>query len=171
MEDKSRELEKNQQEKPLSLIPMAIITGLFGGLFWSALAYLAYAFHMTDIPPNIILEPWALGDWKKGWLGMAVSIIVIGCLAIIPALIYYAAFRNFKSIWAGAGYGVVLFLLVFIVLNPMFPGIDPFGELKRNTVITSVCFYILFGVFIGYSISYEAAEIQKTVKKEKEAKT
>lgn len=36
------------------------------------------------------------------------------------------------------------------------------------TVITSICFYILYGVFIGYSISYEESEIRNSEKKENE---
>ncbi|MEH7367342.1 YqhR family membrane protein, partial [Priestia megaterium] len=34
------------------------------------------------------------------------------------------------------------------------------GELPANTIISSLCIYILYGVFIGYSISFEAAELQ-----------
>lgn len=52
-------------------------------------------------------------------------------------------------------YGIVLFFIVFFILNPLFPGIKPFTELKRDTVITSICLYIVYGIFIGYSISYE----------------
>src|SRR5690606_33186290 len=116
---------------------------------------LAYVFNFTEIRPNVILEPWTIGAWKEGWLGTTISILLIGVISIVAALIYYAALRKFPNILVGAGYGIVLFLLVFFVLNPIFPGISPFHELERNTIITSVCFYILFGVFVGYSISYE----------------
>jgi uncharacterized membrane protein YagU involved in acid resistance len=60
--------------------------------------------------------------------------------------------------WVGIAYGIALFLLVFLVLNPIFPGIKPFWDLSKNTLVTSLCFYILFGVFVGYSISFEESE-------------
>lgn len=169
MSDDQQKLEQNQQEKPLSFMAMVVLTGLFGGILWSTLAYFAYVFSFTEIRPNVILEPWAIGDWKESWIGTVISILAIGIVSIGAALIYYAALRKFKSIWAGAVYGIILFLLVFFVLNPVFPGISPFAELKRNTIITSICFYILFGVFVGYSISYEESELQMREKKEAEA--
>ncbi|MGA9225531.1 MAG: YqhR family membrane protein [Mesobacillus sp.] len=168
MAENHENLEQNQREKPMSFLTLTIITGLFGGVFWSALAYLAYIFNFTEIRPNVILEPWALGKWKEQWLGTVISIIAIGLFSIGAALVYYSAMRKIKSIWAGAAFGLVLFLLVFYVLNPIFPGIKPFWDLSRNTLITSACFYILYGVFVGYSISYEEQEIRSREKKHKE---
>ncbi|MDE3839553.1 hypothetical protein C0966_09310 [Bacillus methanolicus] len=160
MADNQNKSGHDQREKPMSFIAMVVWTGLIGGILMSSIAYLAYVFNFTEIHPNVILEPWVNGNWKEEWLGTVISIILIGIVSIGAALIYYAALRKFKSIWIGAAYGIILFLLVFFVLNPIFPGISPFGDLKRDTVITSVCFYILFGVFVGYSISYEENEIQ-----------
>lgn len=168
MEENQENLEQNQREKPMSFLAMTIITGLFGGIFWSALAYLAYIFNFTEIRPNVILEPWALGKWKEQWLGTVISIIAIGLFSVGAALVYYAAMRKINSIWAGAAFGLGLFLLVFYVLNPIFPGIKPFWDLSRNTLITSACFYILYGVFVGYSISYEENELRNRGKKQKE---
>lgn len=165
-------LEQDQREKPMSLLGLAVITGLFGGIFWSSIAYLAYIFNFTEIRPNVILEPWTIGDWKEGWLGTVISIVLIGLLSIGAALIYYFTLRKFTPLYVGIGYGLALFLLVFLVLNPIFPGIAPFGELSRNTIVTSICFYILFGAFVGYSISYEESEIRKMKEaKQKEVRT
>jgi hypothetical protein len=160
MAEGKKKLEQEQHEKPMSLVALTVITGLFGGIFWSSIAYLAYVFHFTKIRPNVILEPWALGGWKNGWLGTVISIVIIGLLSIGAALIYYFALRKFTQFYIGIGYGIILFLLVFWVLNPMFPGIEPLKDLGKNTIITSLCFYILYGVFIGYSISYEHNEIR-----------
>ncbi|MFB6465851.1 YqhR family membrane protein [Cytobacillus sp. Hz8] len=164
MMSKDETLEQNQREEPMSFIMMVIVTGLFGGIFWSGLAYFAYLFHFTEIRPNIVLEPWTVGNWKYGWLGTVISIIFIGVFSIVAALIYYVALRRFKSMWVGALYGIILFLLVFFVLNPLFPGMDPFSKLGKTTIITSLCFYILYGTFIGYSISFEENEIRNRKK-------
>lgn len=163
-----KKLEQNQKEKPMSFLTMVVLTGLIGGILWSSFGYLAYVFHFTEVRPNVVLEPWALGEWKKGWLGTVISILFIGGISIIAALIYYASLRKIKSILAGMGFGIVIFLLVFFVLNPIFPGIEPIGELKRNTIITSICLYVLYGVFIGYSISYEFQEQQYREKRGQE---
>jgi hypothetical protein len=157
------------QETPLSFMAMVILTGLFGGILWSAVGILAHFFHLTEIHPRVILEPWALGDWKKGWLGTVISLAVIGLISIGVAFIYYALFKKFKSIWAGFGYGIALFAIVFFIFNPIFPSIKPLGALDKNTIITSVCLYILYGVFIGFSISYEESEQNLQKKKNQQA--
>jgi uncharacterized membrane protein YagU involved in acid resistance len=150
-----REIKERRYPKPMSTLTMVFWTGLFGGVFWSMIGYLAYLFSLTEIRPTIILEPWALGDWKKDWLGTVISIIFIGIFSVGAAFVYYVTLKKLKGIWPGVGYGVVLFLLVFFVLNPLFPGMSPFLQLLRDTIITSACIYIVYGLFIGYSISYE----------------
>lgn len=158
------------KEQPMSFVTLVILTGFIWGVILSGLAYLAYVFDFTTISPRVILDPWALGDWKKGWLGTVISIVLLGAISIIAALIYYGLLRKFKSMWVGIAYGLVLFLLVFFVLNPIFPGIPPFNKLNVNTLVTSICFYVLYGLFVGYTISYEESELSNRKAKEEEAK-
>lgn len=154
--EKNETKEKSElKEEPMSFMTLVILTGLVGGILFSGMAYLAYTFNMTNISPRVILEPWALGEWKKGWLGTVISMILYGGISILAAIIYYALLRRFKSMWTGIAYGLVLFLLVFFVLHPLFPGIKPFNKIDFNTIVTSICIYSLYGLFIGYTISYE----------------
>jgi len=170
--DKQNNKDKKQQhEKPMSFIALVIWTGMVGGILWSAIGHLAYYLNFTEIPIYILLEPWALGGWKRGWLGTVISIIVLGFLSTGAAFAYYLALRKFKKIYIGIGFGLALFAFVFIVLNPIFPSMDPFLKLSRDTLITSACLYVLYGVFVGYTISYEESEIQMKKMKEKKAGT
>jgi hypothetical protein len=160
-QSKNLQLEQNQKEKPMSLIMKVVITGFFGGVFWSLLGYFAYTFHFTELSPNMILLPWAVGDWKYGRIGNYISIFLIGILSIFVALVYYAFLKNMKGIWVGIVYGIALWALIFFVFNPIFPNLQSIAELSRDTIITTICLYILYGVFIGYSISFEAAEHER----------
>ncbi|WP_071461251.1 YqhR family membrane protein [Bacillus massilinigeriensis] len=160
MDQEKRKLEQEQHEKPMSMVAMVAVTGLFGGLLWSSLAQFAHYLNFTDVRVNVLLEPWAFGAWKKGWIGTVFSIIALGIISIGVAFVYYWTMRKVKSMWGGAIFGLLLFLLVFYVLNPVFPGIKPISDLSRNTLVTSVCFYLLYGVFVGYSISFEENELQ-----------
>ncbi|MFC3882879.1 YqhR family membrane protein [Bacillus songklensis] len=160
--------KKSGQEKgqSMSFLTKVVVIGFVGGLFWSFLSHLAYIINLTEISPNLILKPWALGAWKDKWPGMVISILLIGVISIIAALIYFAALKRFKSMLAGIIYGVALWALVFYVLNPLFPNLKTVRELELNTIITTICFYILYGVFIGYSISFEAAELEAATQSE-----
>ena len=137
-----KELEQNKQEKPLSFIGMVVTTGFIGGLLWSGIAYICYMFSFTKLEPNIILEPWAVGNWKESWLGIIISIFAYGLISIGVALIYYGALRKLKSMWVGAGFGIGLMLIVFLVLNPLFPSMKGLMNTDYNTLITSACLYI-----------------------------
>ncbi|MCA1054793.1 hypothetical protein LCM10_07310 [Rossellomorea aquimaris] len=160
-------LEQNQSEKPMSFIAIVVLTGFIGGLLWSAVAYLSYYFSFTKIEPNIVFEPWAVGDWKEQWIGIILSIVAYGIISIGVALVYYGLLRKFKSMWVGAGYGIVLFFAVFLILKPLFPSMKSLTATDYHTLITTFCIYILYGVFIGYSISYEENELRHQEMKEK----
>lgn len=163
--------DSHKKERPMSFISLVIWTGMFGGIFWTFIGYIGYIFNFTELHPHFILEPWAIGSWKYGWLGTVISFIAIGFFSTGAAIAYYLILRKFKTIYIGIGYGIALFVCVFIILNPIFPSMAPFLELKRDTIITSVCLYILYGVFVGTSISYEESEIQLKKFKDKKAVT
>jgi hypothetical protein len=158
--------ESKEKGQAMSFLAKVVVIGLVGGVFWSSLAHLAYIINLTEISPNLILQPWALGAWEDRALGTVISILIIGVISIVAALIYYAALKRFKSMLAGIIYGVALWALVFYVLNPIFPNLKTVRELEMNTIITTICFYILYGVFVGYSISFEAAELESAKESE-----
>lgn len=158
---KDGQLEQNQKEEPMSFFMKVMLTGFFGGIIWSLLGYFSYIFHFTTISPNIVLTPFALGDWKYEPLGQFVGVFIIGSIGVVVALLYYATLKNAKSIWVSIFYGVALWGVVFYLLNPMFPDLESVEKLDMNTNITNLCLYILFGVFVGYTISFDQQEFVK----------
>ncbi|MFD1707700.1 YqhR family membrane protein [Siminovitchia sediminis] len=147
--------EKNYYAMPL--ITMAAVTGFVAGVIGSLMGYLVYYLNFTEISPGIILAPWK-GDWKHGWPGILLAVAIYGLVSILPALIYYGTLKKRKSFWWGIFYGVLIFLLVFLVIYPLFPETKSLLAYDFNTILTGICTFILYGVFIGYSISYEYEE-------------
>ncbi|MDM5302442.1 YqhR family membrane protein [Bacillus subtilis] len=159
-----KKTEQNEQsyEKQGPPVPMAsrvAATGFFGGVLWSFIAYIAYLFHFSEVSPNMILQPFVLGEWKKHGLGTVISIILIGILSIGAAFLYFLLLKRLKTMWPGILYGFLLWMLVFFVFNPIFPDVRAVIELKADTVITTICIYLLYGLFVGYSISFEYNEL------------
>jgi len=155
----SVELEQNKRETPMTFIGRVITTGFVGGVLWSALGELAYLFKFSEVNANMILQPFVIGDWKNGFLGTFISILLIGVISIGAALLYYGTLKQVKGMWAGIVYGAVLWAVVFYLFNPMFPDVQTVAELKRETVVTTLCIYLLYGLFVGYSISFEYNEL------------
>ncbi|WP_025948972.1 YqhR family membrane protein [Geobacillus thermocatenulatus] len=161
MAEQKGELEQEKTERPMTLIQKTIIIGFVGGVFWSLIGYLSYFFHFSEISPNMILIPWVAEDWKYGKAGNYAAIVLIGIISIAAALLYYAFLRKIAGMWAGMVYGVVLWMVVFYLFNPLFPNVQPVADLETNTIVTTLCLYILYGVFVGYSISFEAQEMNR----------
>ncbi|ALC89964.1 hypothetical protein AM500_09390 [Bacillus sp. FJAT-18017] len=154
------ETSKKYENKMSEFRMLIILTGFWGGLFWSFLGQVGYYFNFTKISPRVILEPWALGNWKTSWLGTLISMILIAVISIGVAFVYSVLLKKAKGLIPGAAFGLGVFLIIFLLLNPIFPGISPLRDLDKNTFVTSVCLFLLYGVFIGYSISWEFLNIQ-----------
>ncbi|WP_216831734.1 YqhR family membrane protein [Alkalihalobacterium elongatum] len=159
--ENQQSLEQNKKDAPMSYNAKVATIGVCGGLFWSVIGYIAFFFNFARIGPALVLMPWALGDWKNGYMGQLVGILVISLLSILVAFIYKILFEKVNNMWAGAVYGIVLWLIVFYLLNPIFPGLKSVANLDFNTIITTLCLYLLYGVFIGYSISFEYQEVKR----------
>ncbi|MFP3339564.1 YqhR family membrane protein, partial [Micrococcus sp. SIMBA_131] len=90
-----------------------------------------------------------LGEWKNEQLGQWIGILSIGLVSILVAFLYKITLVKINNMLAGLAYGVVLWIIVFYLLNPMFIDLPTITKLDRNTVITTICLYLLYGVFIG----------------------
>jgi hypothetical protein len=155
-----QKMEQNQKEQPMSFWAKAAVIGFCGGFFWSLIGYIVYILNFSKVGPALVLSPWVLGEWKTQTLGQLIGIVVIAFLSIIAALIYKAVFAKLKGIWAPIIFGLVLWFLVFYLLKPIFPNLESMKEMGWNTIITTLCFYILYGLFVGYSISFDYHENQ-----------
>ncbi|MFC0470989.1 YqhR family membrane protein [Halalkalibacter kiskunsagensis] len=150
--------QENRQEEQMSFSVKVALIGLFGGLIWSLVGYFAFYFNFIRVGPALALMPFVVGDWKDTYIGQLVGVAVIAILSIGLAFLYKLVLQKFQKLWVGIGFGLVLWLIVFYLLNPFFPGLKSVQNLDFNTIITSICLYVLYGTFIGYSISYEYAE-------------
>ncbi|MFS0643984.1 YqhR family membrane protein [Siminovitchia sp. 179-K 8D1 HS] len=147
----------NETYYNISLLTLAVVTGLVAGIFGGLMGYLLYYFNFTEISPEVILTPVA-GSWKSNWIGIIIVSMIYGVISIIVALVYYALLRKKKSFVWGAVYGAALFIVIFFVLHPLYPNAKSILSYDINTILTGLTSFILYGVFIGYSISYEYEE-------------
>ncbi|NEU29613.1 hypothetical protein GN156_02275 [bacterium LRH843] len=156
--------EKQVMHKPvdqLSYTAKVALIGFFGGLIWSLVGYFSFFFKFIRVGPALVLMPFAFGEWKNTYIGQFIGVLVIAILSIGVAYLYKAILQKKNHLWVGILYGLVLWFIVFYLLNPIFPGLKSFRHLDSNTIITSLCLYVLYGAFIGYSISFEYAQQQQ----------
>lgn len=155
-QEKKRKLEQNKQEKPMSLLAKALLTGFVGGLLWSAFGSLAYYFNFSSVSPgSFVLRSFIQAEWTNNWLGELISISIIGLLSVLIALAYYGLLKKYEGLIPPLLFGGALWFIVFFLLQPIFEAVPQLSQMDGNTIATTGCLYILYGAFVGYSISYE----------------
>ncbi|MGM9927354.1 MAG: YqhR family membrane protein [Bacillus sp. (in: firmicutes)] len=153
-----KKLDQNKQEQSISQGANVALTGFIGGVFWSALGELAYYFSFTDVGPRSLLSGWLSNRWKEGAVGFFIAVLLCGLLSIIVSYVYYWTLRKTSSLLICIVFGVCLWLLVHLVFSSFLPSMLSIGEMNANTIVTTICLYILYGVFIGISISFDESE-------------
>lgn len=159
MGQKKEEIQNESHQLTLSFIRgKALYTGFIGGMGASSLSIFLYFFNFIEIHPrSFILTSWNDASWTETKLGTVISIILIAILSVLVAYIYYLVFKNVNSIWSGVIYGLLLWGIVFYALHPIFSNIPSLKEQNTSTIISMLSLYILYSVFIGYTISYDYA--------------
>ncbi|WP_066193016.1 MULTISPECIES: YqhR family membrane protein [Gracilibacillus] len=146
---------KEQQNQKTNMITKTISAGFFGAIIWGTLASLAGFFNFTAISPkSLMLRSWLQQAWADRWLGDIVSVLLLSVPSILVAFVYYALLKKYNGMLPGFIMGFVLWFLVFWLMNPLFSNIKPFYQLDSNTILTTMCLFVLYSVFIGYSISF-----------------
>src|SRR5690625_4879587 len=139
-----------------AIFKRAIRTGCIGGVLAVLLAIFMYYFNFAEVhPKHYLLTSWVNGQWAHRWIGDVVSVFLIGLLSIVVAIVYYLILKKIYAMWVAGLFGLVLWSLVFIMIQPMFSNLQPISKLSQDTIISTICLFLLYGVFIGYSISYD----------------
>lgn len=150
--------ENRYYSNNLLLITNMLIIGFFGGAITSFLGLVAHYFHFIDFSPKFILTSWSNQSWIKAWQGSLMTIILFGILSIVVAFLYYLFLKKMKSMVVYMLFGVVCWLVILVAFKPMFKDLPSLAKMSSDSIITSICLSILYGVFIGYSISYDYHE-------------
>src|SRR5699024_970615 len=109
------------------------MTGYIGGIIWSIVgAIMSYFNFAVDAAKTILLRSWTNAKWISGWLGDVVSILIIGVISILIAFIYYGLLKKVISMWMGVVYGLILWGIIFNILQPVFPTLTPVVDFDKE---------------------------------------
>ncbi len=153
---KNREKETIQKRK----IRAATTIGLWGGIFWGFVGWLVYILNLSSIGPHLVSHFFLGRGMTWVWLEVIIGILIITVFSIAVSILYVYVLVKIKSPYVGIGYGLVLWAIVFYLINPILHVTPSIKGLGQNTTITTICLYILFGLFIGYSLVVEFNRIQ-----------
>lgn len=146
---------QHNQGQTMSIHQLIGITAVFGALFWGGIHGALYYLNLTEVSLFQIKGWFGLGKLSNNWVNFGVTIFLMCVVSYLLCYIYYFLFRTRKEYWIYIAYGVGIFVLFFIVLQPFNRNIPFITELSRLTIITNICIAILYGLFISYTISFD----------------
>lgn len=133
----------------------ALYIGFFAGLFWGLVGWVMYYFGFTKVLPAFLVEPFFLKGYMHSWPGHFTGLAAFIVFSMTAAIIYSVAFQKLRGPWPGIGYGLGWWWVMFFFIAPFFDMTPSFSELSFNTHASEACRFVLWGVFIGYSITVE----------------
>jgi len=138
------------------------IIGFFGGVFLSVFFGVIHYFNIVEVN---LFHPWKVlfthYDVTIKWYLYPIWIAGYGVLSVPIALVYYLIGKNRNHWDIGALYGFVLAVISYIFLPIILYDQHFLQKYLLKTHISFFVLFIIYGVFIGYSISYERARLQK----------
>ena len=143
-----------------SFVIFIIIVGMVGGIVSLFLFTFCFYFNFITINPKFVLRYFSDG-LRSFWVDILLLIVIFMLFSVVVSLIYSLLFRKKNEYYWGLIYGVLMFLLVFGLVHPLFFQETLIINEKVSTFITMFCLFLLYGVFIGYSISYEYEQIEQ----------
>ncbi|WP_195571186.1 YqhR family membrane protein [Paenibacillus sp. 1001270B_150601_E10] len=144
--------EQQQQTNPLIF---AVQLGFFAGLIWGCMRWMSAAMKFTIVVPGFLVEPFYKHDYLLTWKGGVVGLVSFIGFSILASILYTALFKKFIGPWGGMIYGIVWWLILFVFIGPMIGLMPPITKTTWNTIWTESCLFLLWGLFIGYTVAME----------------
>ncbi|WP_164472713.1 YqhR family membrane protein [Cohnella candidum] len=129
--------------------------GFFAGVIWGAVRWLAVAMNFTRVPQAFLVDPWVRRSALYHVTWQLVGYALFIGMSIVAAFAYYLVFRRFRGPAAGIAFGLGWWALLYLSIGPMMKAVPPLGKIGWNSLITDMCLFTVWGLFIGYSIAYE----------------
>jgi hypothetical protein len=136
-------------------MPFFLMIGFFAGLIWGGVKLIEYGLKFTELTPGILIEPFFKHNFVISWWGLGLGWVAFIVFSIMAALIYGFALYKVKGPYLGMVYGVVWWAVIYWIIGPWVAWVPKPRMLNWNTIFSDFCLFLLWGLFIGYSIAME----------------
>lgn len=160
----ARYKNRNHADKPrpakIKTNPWAysLYIGFFAGLIWGAVKLLEFALRFTQVVPGFMLEPFFRHAFLVTREGILLGYASFIGMSVVAAFLYTLFLRKLKGPWPGLAYGVMWWGLIFLLIGPVTGMVPAINQLDLNSFVTDLSLFLLWGLFIGYSIAMEFSD-------------
>ncbi|WP_051318401.1 YqhR family membrane protein [Cohnella thermotolerans] len=133
----------------------SMLIGFFAGVLWGFIRWFAVGLHFTKVPQAFLADPFVrrslLGSAGWEWIGLLLFIV----MSVFAGLIYWLFFGRLSGPWPGIAFGALWWVMLFYVVGPPTGTVEAAAALGWRTLVAELCLYLVWGLFIGYSIAFE----------------
>lgn len=151
----NRDSRSNDTQDGTGVWSFALQIGIFAGLIWGAVKAAAAYFHFTNIPISYMAKPFLAASFVRTTAGFWMGWLTFILFSVIAALLYAALFRRARGPWPGMVYGVFWWAMLALLVGPSTGMMKWIYRYDWNTIVTDFCLFLVWGLFIGYSITFE----------------
>jgi|SRR5690625_4440155 len=152
-------MEAYEQMMKKNRLIYGLYVGFFAGLIWGTIKILAYYLGFTKVIPAFIADAFFKHDALEGWVGhIAYGLISFIIFSMIVSFLYALLFHKVNGYWLGLAYGVIWWVLIYIAVGPYIGMVPKILDIDWNSRLTDFCIFLMWGIFIGYTIAYEYTE-------------
>jgi hypothetical protein len=141
--------------------PFAVELGFFAGFIWGGVHWLFYLLHFTIVPLGFLAEPFFKHNFIYTAAGHLTGWLFFIVFSVLASLIYTFTLKKWKGPLPGMGYGILWWLIIFVLVGPKLDMVKPLNRLTWDSIITEFCFFLLWGLFIGYTVAMEFTDERK----------
>lgn len=152
---RSRADWKPKSKKETNPFTYSLHIGFFAGLIWGAVKLLEFAMRYTEIVPGFLIEPFFQHAYLVTYMGLALGYASFIGFSIVAALMYGLLLRKLRGPLPGLAYGVAWWAVIYLLVGPMTQMTPSVTLLDLNSLVTDLSLFLLWGLFIGYSIAVE----------------
>lgn len=151
----------NEKEAKKQLILRSLITGLVGGIFlyFSFRFFIYFKFLEEGLFLFLKVTKNSLIQTMIYQIFVFIAFVLV---SIVVASIYYVLFKKIVNLWFSMFYGIGIGLIYFGI-NFFLKNGHEMLSFNVTTYVTLTSLFILYGVFIGYSISFDYYETNKRI--------
>ncbi|THF75922.1 YqhR family membrane protein [Cohnella fermenti] len=133
----------------------ALQIGFFAGLIWGLLRWLLVSLKLTNVPQAFLADPWVRRDALNSvfWHCMGLAMFIV--MSIVAAFVYWLLLGALRGPWPGIVFGAAWWALLFAAIGPPAGLTESLRVIGWNSIFSELGLYLIWGLFIGYSIAFE----------------
>ncbi|MBW5446793.1 hypothetical protein GE107_12040 [Cohnella sp. CFH 77786] len=139
--------------------------GFFAGIIWGFVRWLAVALNFTSVPAAFLADPWVRRSALASGYWQTVGYVLFIVMSIVAAFVYYALLKPLRGPLPGLMFGAAWWAVFYLAVGPAIGAVPPLRKIGWNSILTDLCLFTVWGLFIGYSIAFEYHEDVKRERK------